>query len=108
MKPVRVRPQADRDINRALADLWEEYPSAAVGLIRALDKAYRTLSGQPGIGSLRYSSVVAGLRMWCVGRYPYLVFYIERADRLDVVRVLHEAREIPALLEATRIEREDE
>jgi hypothetical protein len=29
-------------------------------------------------------------------RYPYVVFYVEREDRIDVWRVLHTRRDIPA------------
>ena len=37
-----------------------------------------------------------GLRSWALKRYPYLVFYVERTDHVDVWRVLHEDRDIPA------------
>ncbi|ENO88947.1 plasmid stabilization system [Thauera aminoaromatica S2] len=33
-------------------------------------------------------------------RYPYLVFYVERADHIDVWRVLHGERDIPAWMQA--------
>jgi toxin ParE1/3/4 len=33
-----------------------------------------------------------------VQRYPYLVFYVERDDHIDVWRVLHGQRDIPAWL----------
>lgn len=36
--------------------------------------------------------------MWRVRGYPYLIFYLERPDYLDVARVLHSARDIPARL----------
>jgi hypothetical protein len=31
-------------------------------------------------------------------RYPYLVFYVERSDHIDIWRVLHGQRDIPAWL----------
>jgi toxin ParE1/3/4 len=31
-----------------------------------------------------------------LSRYPYLVFYLERPDRIDVWRVLHGERDTPA------------
>lgn len=39
-----------------------------------------------------------GLRFWALTRYPHLVFYIERDDHIDVWRVLHGRRDIPAWL----------
>ncbi|MFP4148003.1 MAG: hypothetical protein ACLFUG_02215 [Nitriliruptoraceae bacterium] len=32
-------------------------------------------------------------------RFTYLIFYLEQADRLDVLRVLHAHRDIPASLQ---------
>jgi toxin ParE1/3/4 len=37
------------------------------------------------------------LRVWPVPGFDrHLVFYVERADYIDVLRVLHGARDIPA------------
>ena len=66
---------------------------------------YAHIARRPATGSPRYALQVglAGLapenvRFWRLGRYPYLVFYIERNDHVDVWRVLHEQRDIPAWL----------
>lgn len=40
-----------------------------------------------------------GLRFWQVKRFPYLIFYVEREDHVDVWRVLHGQRDIPAWLQ---------
>lgn len=100
MKPARVRPLADTDIDRVLVDVRSQNPEAASRLLAALERAFRDLSEHPGAGSPRYAHVLPaeGLRMWPVTRFPYLIFYFERADHLDVVRVLHGARDIPAML----------
>ena len=37
-----------------------------------------------------------GLRCCLMKRYPYLLFYVERDDCMDVWRVLHSQRDIPA------------
>jgi toxin ParE1/3/4 len=37
-----------------------------------------------------------GLRFWPLKRYPYFVFYLERETHIDVWRVLHAERDIPA------------
>jgi toxin ParE1/3/4 len=39
-----------------------------------------------------------GLRAWRLSRYPYLVLYVEREEDIEVWRVLHGEREIPAWL----------
>ena len=51
-------------------------------------------------GSPRYAHELdlPGLRSWPLKRYPYLIFYVEREDHIDVWRVLHGERDIPAWL----------
>jgi toxin ParE1/3/4 len=39
-----------------------------------------------------------GLRFWSLTRYPYLVFSMELDAHVDVWRVLHGQRDIPAWL----------
>ena len=36
--------------------------------------------------------------MWSLKRYPYLVFYVEQDDHIDVWRVLTSHRDIPVWL----------
>jgi toxin ParE1/3/4 len=38
------------------------------------------------------------LRTWRLGRFPWLVFYVEAEERVEVWRVLHGARDIPSSL----------
>jgi hypothetical protein len=35
------------------------------------------------------------LKSWPLSRHPYLVFYVERPDHIDVWRVLNAHRDIP-------------
>jgi len=67
------------------------------GFIDALEQAYGHLSRNAATGSPRYAHELglAGLRAWPLTAYPYLVFYLERDDHIDVWRVLHTRRDIP-------------
>ena len=49
-------------------------------------------------GSPRYAHELnlPGLRFWPLTRFPYLVFYFEHDNYVDVWRVLHQQRDIPA------------
>lgn len=71
---------------------------AAAGFVDALEQAYAHIGRHPATGSPRYAHELGlpGLRSWALKRYPYLVFYVERPDHVDVWRVLHEDRDIPA------------
>ncbi len=101
-KPVIPRVLANRDVEDAidhyLADAGEK---VALGFIDELEQAYRHIERHPATGSPRYAHELnlPGLRSWPLSRYPYLVFYIERPDHIDVWRVLHGKRDIPAWLQ---------
>lgn len=98
MKPVVPRAQADRDINDAVAYyLNEDSEQAALGFVDALEKAFAHISRHPATGSPRYAHELSlpDLRFWPMSRYPYLIFYVEGTDHIDVWRVLHGQRDIP-------------
>lgn len=97
-KAVVPRELACRDVDEAIAYyLGEQADHAAFGFIDALEKAYLHIGRHPATGSSRYAHELdlPGLRSWPLTGYPYLVFYIERQDHIDVWRVLHGQRDIP-------------
>lgn len=100
-KPIVPRSEANRDVDEAIDHyLSEGAEHAALGFIDALEKAYAHIARHPATGSPRYAHAlnIPGLRSWSLTRYPYLVFFMEREDHIDVWRVLHGQREIPAWL----------
>lgn len=101
-KPVLPRDLARRDVEEAV----EHYLRAAdrniaLGFIDALEAAYRGISAHPAAGSPRHAHELGlpGLRSRALKRYPYLIFYVERVDHIDVWRVLHAGRDIPASMD---------
>ncbi len=98
-KPIAAREQAQRDVEEAVDHyLGEAGAEVAVGFVDALEKAYLHISRHAATGSPRYAHELnlPGLRTWPLMRYPYLVFYLERSDQIDIWRVLHTKRDIPA------------
>jgi len=98
-KPIIARAQANLDIDEIIAyDLGESAQQAALGFIDALEKAYAHMARSPATGSLRYAYELnlPALRFWPLTHYPHLVFYREQPDHIDVWRVLHSKRDIPA------------
>ena len=98
-KPVVLRERARRDIDEAVEHtLVEAGEAVALAFIAALEDASRHIGEQPGSGSPRYAHEldIPGLRFRTVRGFPYLVFYVERQAEVDVWRVLHGARDIPA------------
>lgn len=101
-KAVVPREQANRDVDEAIAYyLSEEAEQAALGFIDALAKDYAHIGRHPGTGSPRYAHELnlPGLRAWPLTCYPYIVFFVERPDHIDVWRVLHGQRDIPAWMQ---------
>ena len=101
MKPVRRRAIARKDEEAAFDHYASEAGhSVADAFADALREVYRLIAERPAIGSLRYARVadLPDLRSRPVGRFPYLVFYIDREAYVEVWRVLHGRRDILALL----------
>lgn len=99
VKTVVPRELANRDVEEAIDHyLATGSEKIALGFVDALEKAYAHLARHPASGSPRYAHQLglADLRFWPLGRYPFLVFYVEREQHIDVWRVLHEQRDIPA------------
>lgn len=73
-------------------------PNVALHFIDAVEDAHRHIGEYPASGSPRYAHELdlPGLRCRPVGRFPYLIFYVERGTEIDVWRVLHAARDLPA------------
>ena len=102
IKPVIPREQANQDVDDAIAHYLEEASSSvALGFIDALERGYTHIGRHPGTGSPRHGHELdlPGLRAWALSPYPYLVFYVERPDHIDVWRVLHGQRDIPAWMQ---------
>jgi len=101
LKPARVRPQARLDRLAEVRYYRQEAGSAiAERLVRASAQALDQIEQQPGMGSptLGKSLDMEGLRTWRIKGFPLIWFYFERADHLDVVRLLGELQDAVALL----------
>ncbi|ROZ63415.1 type II toxin-antitoxin system RelE/ParE family toxin [Ramlibacter sp. WS9] len=100
-KPAVLRPAAVIDVEDATAYYAQEGGTAlATRWVGALEAAFRHISLHPATGSTRYAAVLdlPGLRFSAVTRFPYLIFYLECDDHLDVWRVLQAQKNIPAWL----------
>lgn len=103
-KPVIPRELAKRDVDEAIDYYLGEHADAgALGFVAALEQAYAHISRHPASGATRYAVELnlPGLRTWPLKRYPFLVFYVEHADHVDVWRVLHGHRDIPEWMRET-------
>ena len=100
-RSVIRRATADADVQEAVDYyLREAGQQVTLRFVDALEKAFLHIGDHPGSGSARYANELGlpGLRCWPIKPYPYLVFYVDRDTHIDVWRVLHEQRDIPAWL----------
>ncbi|MDO8377922.1 type II toxin-antitoxin system RelE/ParE family toxin [Phenylobacterium sp.] len=98
-KQVVPREKARQDVEAAV-DYYaaEAGEMIALRFVDAIEETYRAIGRRPALGSPRYGHELdlPGLRTRSLKRFPYVVFYIEQEDYLDVWRVLHAHRDIPA------------
>jgi toxin ParE1/3/4 len=98
LKSIVPRELANRDVDEAIDHyLAEASAKVALAFVEELERACAPIARHPASGSPRHAHPlgIADLRFWRLGRYPYLNFYVERDDHIDVWRVLHEQRDIP-------------
>lgn len=101
MKPVILRKLAEADVDAALAYYMAEAGAdTALAFVEQLEQANHRISLDPAIYSPRWGTELnlPGLRSLRLSKFPYVIFYIEQADHIDVWRVLHAQRDIPAFL----------
>ena len=62
-----------------------------------LHEGFLVLAGQPGVGHIRSDLGDETLRVWRV--FSYLIIYRPAAVLLEVIRIIHGARDLPAVLD---------
>jgi toxin ParE1/3/4 len=102
MKRLVRRSAADADVLSALEYLIENAPEYALSFIDDLDKAYQHLQNFPESGSTRYAFELdlPALRVWKCNQFPYLIFYVNHPQQIEVWRVLHSKQDIPPSLQS--------
>lgn len=98
-KRVVLTAQARREV-RQITD-WNRQESGnalAQRWAAAVEAELRHIAAHPKTGATRYAVQLKldQLRFWPVTGFPYLVFYNEHDQRIDVGRILHAQRDIPA------------
>jgi toxin ParE1/3/4 len=86
-------PAAEADAAEIWAYIAEDDAQAADRLLDRLDRMLRIISTQPQLGKA-VDELVPNLRFVPVGNY--LIFYRPLEDGIEIVRMLHGARDITA------------
>ncbi len=96
MPPVVIRPQALDDLAEIWAFIAEDSPRHADAFAAAIDRKIRDLARHPLIGRARLE-LLTDLRGLPFGHY--VIFYLPRERGIEVVRVLHGARDLMPLFD---------
>jgi len=103
MKPRIVkRPQARQDMLDHFAFIGEDSPAAAERFFDAAEEAFQRLAEMPNLGRrwISASPHLGDVRVRIIHGFPnYLVFYRRIEDGIEILRVLHSARDIETILE---------
>jgi toxin ParE1/3/4 len=95
MPTIVKSPRARED----LIEIWEfiaaDDEHSADEFVAIIDEKFRVLAERPSIGRLR-NELVEGLRIFPIGRY--VIFYLAIPDGIEIVRVLHGARDVDSIL----------
>lgn len=96
MPRLTLSPRAQTDLVEIWSYIADDNEVNADAFVERLNTALRMLVQQPDAGRRR-EDLAAGLRSFPVGRY--IIFYHSRKTTLEIVRVLHAARNIEPLFE---------
>ncbi|MEZ5225376.1 MAG: type II toxin-antitoxin system RelE/ParE family toxin [Acidimicrobiales bacterium] len=98
---ISLRQRAIDDADTAFDYLRAQAPpGTAENFVDDLERAFRLLARHPLTGSMRFAFEldIPNLRTWPLARFPYLIFYVVSDDQIDVWRILHASRDVPASL----------
>jgi toxin ParE1/3/4 len=106
MARIVERPKARQELEDIAVHIGADRPSAARRFLDNIRKLYDTLAAMPAIGSLwePENPRFAGVRHLPIPRYPkYVIFYRSLPDGVEILHILHGARDLGPLLEAEEL-----
>jgi toxin ParE1/3/4 len=102
MKPRITKHQlAKSDLAEQAEYIRKDNPRAALRFLDAAEKTFEELASQPRLGGLEECTKpeLAGLGCWRIrGFEKHLIFYVPVPHGIEVLRVLHGARDIKSIL----------
>ena len=100
IKKLVRRALADADVLAALDYYFSNAPEYLLDFVDDLESAYQHIAQYPASGSPRYAIELNlnELRAWKCHKFPYVIFYAESSEQIEVWRVLHERQDFPESL----------
>ncbi len=96
MKRYQLTPAAEADLGEIFDHIRADNPGAARRVLVRIREAMRRLTEFPRMGHVREDLADRSLRFWPV--YSYLIVYRPASRPLQIIRVLHGARDVRRIL----------
>ncbi len=96
MSKLRISPRARADLIEIWSYIADDSAANADAFIDKLFETMQLLAGKPGSGRHR-EELAPGMQSFSFGRY--IIFYRVVTSEIEIVRVLHGARDIQSIFE---------
>jgi len=97
--PYSLTPEAEDDLLEIWQYIARANPRAADLVEDTIHAACAFLAESPYAGKLRREITPMPVRFWTVSRFPnYVIVYRPETQPLQIIRVLHGQRDLPAIL----------
>lgn len=96
MSQIRISPRASSDLIEIWSYIAEDSVANADAFIDKLHRTIQVLANQSGAGRRR-EDLAPGILSFPFGRF--IIFYREGQDAIEIIRVLHGARDIQTIFE---------
>ncbi len=96
MPVIAKLPRAKADLVEIWDYIADDSEERADAFIATIDQKFQALAGRPNMGRLR-EELAERLRSFPVGRY--VIFYRPISEGIEIVRVLHGARDLDAIFQ---------
>lgn len=100
-KRIVIRPKASQDLDDHFAYIAQSNLEAALQFFDSARQTIAQIARTPGIGSFYpvENPRLQELRKWAVkGFRKYLIFYCDREDSVEIVRILYATRDLARIL----------
>ncbi len=99
MEKYQITPEAVSDLFEIWNFISQDNPEAADRVEQAVFRACDLLADSPLAGRVRKDLTPLPLRFWVVQPYSkYLIVYDPESKPLQIIRILHGARNLPSIL----------
>ncbi|MGI8966324.1 MAG: type II toxin-antitoxin system RelE/ParE family toxin [Limisphaerales bacterium] len=94
MMPLEKSWRAEEDLSDIFAWIAQDNIEIAEDFLEIVENTFQFIARNPGIGRERFYYAV-GLRSWRIPNFEnYLIFYRPQYEVLQIIRVLHGARDL--------------